>query len=64
MPGCMNKEDEILTKDYKTFLEEEMQYEVIYYKKMNIQNLGQLNKIRQSILNSTAMIAFGFKQIN
>jgi len=64
MPGCMNKEDEILTKDYKTFLEEEMQYEVIYYKKDEYPEFGQLNKIRQSILNSTAMIAFGFKQIS
>ena len=64
MPGCMNKEDEILTKDYKTFLEDEMNYEVIYYQKDEYPEFGQFNKIRQSIMNSSAMIAFGFKQIS
>jgi len=64
MPGCMSKEDEILTKDYKTFLEDEMHYEVIYYQKDEYPEFGQFNKIRQSIMNSSAMIAFGFKQIS
>lgn len=64
MPGCMSKEDEILTKDYKTFLEDEMNYEVIYYQKDEYPEFGQFNKIRQSIMNSSAMIAFGFKQIS
>lgn len=64
MPGCMSKEDEILTKDYQTFLEEEMHYEVIYYQKDEYPEFGQFNKIRQSIMNSSAMIAFGFKQIS
>jgi len=64
MPGCMSKEDEILTKDYKSFLEDEMHYEVIYYQKDEYPEFGQFNKIRQSIMNSSAMIAFGFKQIS
>lgn len=64
MPGCMSKEDEILTKDYQTFLEEEMRYEVIYYQKDEYPEFGQFNKIRQSIMNSSAMIAFGFRQIS
>lgn len=64
MPGCMSKEDEILTKDYQTFLEEEMHYEVIYYQKDEYPEFGQFNKIRQSIMNSSAMIAFGFRQIS
>lgn len=33
MPGCMTKEDEIITKDFQSFLEKEMQYDVIYYLK-------------------------------
>lgn len=64
MPGCMSKEDEILTKDYKTFLEEEMHYNVIYYTKDEYPEFGQFNKIRHDIMNSSAMIAFGFKQIS
>lgn len=64
MPGCMTKEDEILTKDYKEFLENEMNYEVIYYQKDEYPEFGQFNKIRQSIMKSSAMIVFGFKQIS
>ena len=64
MPGCMSKEDEILTKDYKKFLEDEMNYEVIYYQKDEYPEFGQFNKIRHSIMNSSAMIAFGFKQMS
>ncbi len=63
MPGQMSKEDEILTKDYKVYLEDELHYEVIYYQKDEYPEFGQFNKIRQSIQNSSAMIAFGFKQI-
>ena len=62
MPGCMSKGDEILTKDYQSFLENEMHYEVIYYQKDEYPEFGQFNKIRQSIMRSTAMVAFGFKQ--
>lgn len=64
MPGCMSKEDEILTKDYQSFLEEELHYEVIYYQKDEYPEFGQFNKIRQSIMRSAAMVAFGFKQIS
>lgn len=64
MPGCMSKEDEILTKDYKAYLENELHFEVIYYQKDEYPEFGQFNKIRQSIQNSSAMIAFGFKQIS
>ena len=66
MPGNMSKEDEILTKDYQTFLEKEMDMdiEVIYYNKDEYPEYGQFNKIRKDILRSSAMVAFGFKQIS
>jgi hypothetical protein len=62
MPGCLNKKDEIITKDYRDFLEKKG-YQVIYYEKDEYPEFGQFNRIRQSIINSSAMIAFGFKQI-
>lgn len=62
MPGCLNKRDEIITKDYRDLLEKRG-YTVIYYEKDEYPEFGQFNKIRQAIMNSSAMIAFGFKQI-
>jgi uncharacterized protein YjbI with pentapeptide repeats len=64
MPGNMSKEDEILTKDYKTFLETQLDYKVLYYIKDEYPEFGQFNKIRKDIMHSSAMIAFGFKQIS
>lgn len=63
MPGCLSKKDEIITKDYYNFLDKKG-YEVIWYNKDEYPEFGQFNKIRHSILKSSAMIAFGFKQIN
>lgn len=63
MPGCMSKEDEMLTRDYKKILEAKG-YDVIYYKKDDYPEFGQFTKIKKSILSSSAMIAFGLKQIN
>ena len=63
MPGCMTKEDEFLTKDYKSVLEN-LGYTVVYYKKDDYPKFGQLNKIRHSIESSNAMIVFGLRQIN
>lgn len=63
IPGCMTKEDECLTKDYKKSLES-MGYNVVYYKKDDYPKYGQLNKIRHSIEASDAMVVFGLKQIN
>lgn len=62
MPGNLSKKDELLTKYYRDFLIEKG-YDVIYYEKDEYPEFGQFNKIRQSIINSSAMIAFGFKQI-
>lgn len=64
MPGKMSKEDEILTKDYQAFLKDELHYDVIYYTKDEYPEFGQFNKIRRDIMRSSAMIAFGFKQIS
>lgn len=63
MPSVMNKENELLTKDYKTYLEG-LGYKVIYYIKDDYPCFGQLNRIREKILVSSAMVAFGFKQTN
>lgn len=63
MPGKMTKEDELITKDFKKHLEDEG-YEVIYYIKDDYPKFGQFNKVRLSIMKSSAMIAFGLKQIN
>lgn len=62
MPGCLSKRDEMITKDYRDFLEK-AGYNVIWYTKDEYPEFGQFNKIRQSITKSSAMIAFGFKQI-
>ena len=63
MPGSLSKQAEVITKDYRDFLEAKG-YTVLYYEKDEYPEFGQFNKIRQSITNSSAMIAFGFKQIN
>ena len=62
MPGLLNKEDEVITKNYKEFLEKNG-YEVIYYKRDDYPRFGQLNRVKEAINQSTGMIAFGFKQI-
>ena len=61
MPSVMSKENELLTKDYKAYLEG-LGYNVIYYIKDDYPSFGQLNRIREKILASSAMVAFGFKQ--
>lgn len=63
MPSVMNKENELLTKDYKSYLEG-LGYKVIYYIKDDYPSFGQLNKIREKILSASAMVVFGFKQTN
>lgn len=63
MPGIMSKEDELMTKDFKRLLEEKG-YDVIYYKSDEYPRFGQFNKVRQDIMRSTGMIAFGLKQLN
>ena len=62
MPGMLNKEDEVITKNYKEFLEKNG-YEVVYYKRDDYPRFGQLNRVKEAINRSTGMIAFGFKQI-
>lgn len=63
MPGKLTKEDELLTKDIKTTLEGKG-YKVIYYKRDQYPNFGQFNQVRESIAHSSAMVAFGLKQLN
>lgn len=63
MPGVMSKEDELLTKEYQRVLTE-MGIKVDYYLPDDYPHAGQLNKVRHKIQESTAIIAFGFKQIN
>ena len=63
MPGTLNREDEMTTKNYKEFLEKNG-YEVIYYQRDNYPKFGQLNRVKEAINRSSGMIAFGFKQIH
>ena len=63
MPGIMSKEDELMTKDFKEILEDRG-WEVIYYKSDKYPRFGQFNRVRQDIMRSSGMIAFGLKQIN
>lgn len=63
MPGCLGKREEALTKEYKHILEARG-YSVIYYQRDNYPEYGQFTKIRESIEKSSAVIAFGFRQIS
>lgn len=63
MPSVMEKSEELLTKDFKQFLERQG-YNVLYYIKDDYPNFGQLNKVRDKLMNSVGMVAFGFKQID
>lgn len=63
MPGVMCKEDELLTKEYQRELLS-LGIEVDYYLPDEYPHAGQLNKVRHKIQESSAIIAFGFKQIN
>lgn len=63
MPSIMSKEEELLTKDYQSYLES-LGYRVHYYIRDDYPCYGQLNRVREKILNSSAMVVFGFKQTN
>jgi hypothetical protein len=62
MPSFMSKQDELITKDYKTHLEK-LGYNVLYYVRDDYPSFGQLGKIREKIRYSSAMVVFGFKQM-
>ena len=61
MPGSVSKEEQIIIRDFKKLLEN-MEYDVCYYHKDDYPQFGQLNKVRHSIKQAIAMIAFGTKQ--
>lgn len=61
MPSVMTKEEELLTKDYEDYLQKKGM-RVFYYIKDDYPQFGQLNQVREKIMVSTGMIAFGFKQ--
>lgn len=62
MPGCISKREEALTKTYKEILES-WGYSVCYYMKDDYPEYGQFSRVRESIGRSSAIIAFGFKQM-
>ena len=62
IPGCASIEDNALVNEYKNKLEA-MHYEVKCYTRDKYPKFGQLNKIRKDILQSSAMVVFGLKQI-
>lgn len=61
VPSIMSKENELLSKDYKAFLENKG-FNVLYYVRDDYPLFGQLNKIKEQIMASTGMVVFGFKQ--
>lgn len=62
MPGNMSKGDELMTKTYCDDLEKKG-YQVEYYKRDDYPEFGQFTKIKESIMESSAMIVFGLKQV-
>lgn len=61
MPSVMTKTEELITKDYEIFLKKKGM-RVFYYIKDDYPHFGQLNQVREKVMASTGMIAFGFKQ--
>lgn len=63
MPGVMSKEDELMTKDFRDYLEKRG-FDVIFYKRDDYPQFGQFNKVRHDIMRSCGMVAFGLKQLD
>ena len=63
IPGCTNAEDNSIIDRYRKELEK-LNYNVICYSRDQYPQFGQLNKVRKDILQSAAMVVFGFKQIH
>lgn len=62
MPGTLTASEEALVLYYKELLEKK-NIIVKYYTRDHYPKAGQITKVRQAVLLSDAMIAFGFKQI-
>ena len=63
IPGCTSMEDNALINEYRKVIED-MNYNVVCYSRDQYPQFGQLNKVRLDILQSSAMMVFGFKQIH
>lgn len=63
IPGCTSAEDNAIIERYRKVLEN-LKYNVVCYTRDQYPQFGQLNKIRKDILQSAAMVVFGFKQIH
>ena len=62
MPGSMSASEEAITLFFKDLLKKKG-IETKYYKRDHYPKDSQLTKVKESILQSDAMIAFGLKQI-
>lgn len=62
MPGSMSASEEAITLFFKDLLKKKG-IETKYYKRDHYPKDSQLTKVKESILQSNAMIAFGLKQI-
>lgn len=62
IPGCATTEDNALIFDYRKLIESKG-YEVVCYTRDKYPQFGQLNKIRLDIMQSSAMVVFGLKQL-
>ena len=63
IPGCTSAEENAIIDGYRKVLES-MGYNVVCYSRDQYPQFGQLNKIRKDILQSSAMIVFGLKQLH
>ena len=62
IPGCASVEDNVLINEYRKVIEG-MNYNVVCYTRDQYPQFGQLNKIRRDVLQSSAMVVFGLKQV-
>ena len=62
IPGCTIADNNSIISQYRKLLEG-LNYNVVCYTRDQYPQFGQLNKIRKDILQSAAMVVFGFKQI-
>lgn len=63
IPGCTSAEDNAIIDGYRKVLEN-LNYNVVCYTRDQYPQFGQLNKVRKDILQSAAMVVFGFRQIH
>ena len=63
MPGKTAPNAEMITNEYRRLLSSKG-YDVIYYYRDLYPSYGQFSRVREDIIRSVGMVAFGLKQVN